>query len=135
HETTIWMNVLLAREYDRAAPENLGFEETKELLFESWTWAYQGLVNGDQDCVNYINGNSYKATNQEIAELLTRRGLFSAAEEYLSKSGIGATTPLSKKSEGLSEVKTVPTKFCSNCGARLVDLKARFCSSCGSPIS
>jgi len=81
HESTIWVNALLAREADRVAGE-VSEEEAKRLLFDVWTWAYQGLLAGDQDCQELLK-NSYRATNEEIADLLRRRGQYQLADDLL----------------------------------------------------
>ncbi|MFM2022866.1 MAG: hypothetical protein RIR89_258 [Actinomycetota bacterium] len=136
--STIWMNALLAREWDRAAPEVLSDEQAKELLFDVWTWAYQGSVLGDADCESIISQNRYKATPQEIAQLLRRRGMFKKAEEALAQVGRApeseTTGGLTKKSSGLGGLASAPqgARFCSECGAEFLKVDAIFCSSCGS---
>lgn len=82
--STVWMNALLAIEWDRVAGEDLDYEETKRLLFDSWTWAYQGAIMDDDDCRNIITRNQYRATPEEVAEMLRRRGLFEAADNALA---------------------------------------------------
>jgi hypothetical protein len=82
--STIWMNVMLAMEFDRAAGENISEKRAKELLFDIWTWAYQGASLGDEDCAALIASNPYSPTNEEVSGLLRRRGLYEDAEKALS---------------------------------------------------
>ncbi len=138
--STVWMNAMLAREIDRQAGE-VSEAEAKRLLFDMWTWAYQGLVAGDGDCLELIK-NRYQPTPDEIAELLRRRGLFDITDNFLATgqlSGllsevIAAQSPpglgLTKSGSlglGLGENKS---KFCSNCGQAFGEL-AKFCAECG----
>lgn len=93
HESTIWVNALLAREADRVAGD-VSEEEAKRLLFDLWTWAYQGLLAGNEDWRELLK-NSYQATNEEISELLRRRGQYQLADELLrtgSLPGLEVTT-------------------------------------------
>lgn len=147
HISTVWMNALLAREWDRAGEGELSNNETKRLLFESWTWAYQGAILGDDDCKEMIRANSYRATPTEVSEMLTRRGLTDAAGKAargeLPDIGIGSTPAqesglLTKSSRGLgappmpSLAETVgQARFCSSCGAAFAAASANFCSGCG----
>lgn len=82
--SAIWMNVMLAMEVDRAAGENISEKKAKELLFDMWTWAYQGASLGDEDCAALIASNPYSATDEEVAGLLRRRGLYEDAEKALA---------------------------------------------------
>jgi hypothetical protein len=82
--STIWMNVMLAMELDRAAGENISEKKAKELLFDMWTWAYQGASLGDEDCAALIASNPYSPTDEEVSGLLRRRGLYEDAEKALS---------------------------------------------------
>jgi hypothetical protein len=72
------MNAMLAREWDRHAGD-VSDDEAKRLLFDVWTWAYQGITSGDPDCLPLVK-NGYQASNEEIADLLRRRGQFDRAE-------------------------------------------------------
>lgn len=105
HESTVWVNALLAREADRVAGD-VSEEEAKRLLFDVWTWAYQGLLAGDQDCRELLK-NSYQATNEEIYELLRRRGQYQLAEELLRT---GSLPGLETKTEPLATQKP-PSSF------------------------
>lgn len=80
----IWQNAMLAREIDRAAGDT-DYEKTKSLLFDMWTWGYQGAELGDEDCLKLVNANSYKATPHEVASLLNRRGMYKAAAKHLGE--------------------------------------------------
>lgn len=138
--SSIWMNAMLAREWDRQAGD-VSAEEAKRLLFDVWTWAYQGITAGDEDCFELIN-NTYKATQDEIAELLRRRGLFDTASELLSTGQLPGISPQSQTPEptpslGLTKSSSAGLglggsqgKFCSNCGTQFAD-SAKFCTDCG----
>lgn len=82
--STIWMNVMLAMEVDRAAGENISEKKAKELLFDMWTWAYQGASLGNEDCAALIASNPYSPTDEEVSGLLRRRGLYEDAEKALA---------------------------------------------------
>lgn len=139
--SSIWMNAMLAREWDRHAGE-VPYDEAKRLLFDIWTWAYQGIVAGDEDCFDLI-ANPYKATEEEIAELLSRRGLFDIAAQYLmtgklpggaqqteSPEPISDSGGLTKSSSAGLGLGVSQSKFCSNCGTQFAD-SAKFCTDCG----
>jgi hypothetical protein len=155
--STVWMNALLAIEWDRVAGEDLDYEETKRLLFDSWTWAYQGILLDDDDCRNIIARNHYRATPEEVSEMLRRRGFFEAADKALagdlpylgldapaeasaSGSSLGGGLTKTSGGSGLSAPPSTsvatPTsgiaKFCTQCGAAFANETAKFCSSCGS---
>lgn len=152
--STVWMNALLAIEWDRVAGENLDLEETKRLLFDSWTWAYQGIMLDDDDCRNIISSNQYRATPEEVADLLRRRGHFEAAKKALAgempelgldkpseepSSGTTTGSGLTKSSNGVglrstpSAVKSAGlAKFCTQCGTAFAIENAMFCTQCGS---
>ena len=153
--STVWMNALLAREWDRVAGDDLDYEETKRLLFESWTWAYQGVLLDDDDCRRMISVNRYRATPEEVSDMLRRRGLVEEADKALLGDlpdigdGPSRTEPvaptgssgLTKTGGGLggglggSAEQTVgPTsvaKFCVQCGTAFSNETAKFCSNCG----
>ena len=116
--------------------------EAKRLLFDFWTWAYQGLSSGDVDCINLIK-NRYKPTQEEIAELLRRRGLFDVVESFLATGQLPGllsqveSADESPKSSGLTKSSSSglglsgnKSKFCSNCGQPFAEL-AKFCTECG----
>jgi hypothetical protein len=141
--STIWMNAMLAREWDRQAGD-VSDDEAKRLLFDVWTWAYQGITSGDRDCLELIQ-NSYKASNEEIADLLRRRGLFDLADQLISSGQLPgmpqeneeAEQPqsnpgLTKSSSGGLGLGATGSKFCSNCGQQLAE-SAKFCTECGTP--
>jgi len=145
--STVWMNALLAREWDRVAGDDLSYEETKQLLFESWTWAYQGAILDDDDCRRMIAVNRYRATPEEVANMLRRRGLVEAAEKALSGDlpAIGVlssssavpmpakVTSLTKTNSGLTKATSdEPAAFCVQCGIQFRDAAAKFCANCGS---
>lgn len=151
--STVWMNALLAIEWDRVAGEDLDYEETKRLLFDSWTWAYQGAIMDDDDCRNIITRNQYRATPEEVAEMLRRRGLFEAADNALAGEmpdlGLDVKPPaspsgttlggalsttsggLTKSSSGLglSATPSAPDKTAPSAG------QAKFCTQCGTAFS
>ncbi len=144
--STVWMNALLAREWDRVAGDDLPDEETKRLLFESWTWAYQGAFLDDDDCRRMIADNRYRATPEEVSNMLRRRGLVEAADKALSGDlpDIGITSSSSaiqmkSPSASLTETNSGLTKepadglaaFCSQCGSQFRDEAAKFCANCG----
>lgn len=66
--STIWQNAMLAREWDRAAGD-IDDATAKILLFDLWTWLYQGRELGDEDCTNYLGNFKYQPTNQGRADL------------------------------------------------------------------
>jgi hypothetical protein len=158
--STVWMNALLAIEWDRVAGDDLDYEETKRLLFDSWTWAYQGALLDDDDCRKIITRNQYRATPEEVSDMLRRRGLFEAADRALdgdlpdlgvdgrsevSPSGKSLGGGLTKTSSGLglSPATTASpaappsglAKFCSQCGTAFAGDSAKFCSGCGATRS
>jgi hypothetical protein len=145
--STVWMNALLAREWDRVAGDDLPTEETKRLLFETWTWAYQGAILDDDDCRRMIGDNRYRATPIEVSKMLRRRGLIEAADKALSGDlpDIGFSTSsseipvpakapsLTKTNSGLTKTTSVaPAAFCIQCGSQFRDAAAKFCANCGS---
>jgi hypothetical protein len=81
-ESVIWQNAMLAREWDRAAGE-IDNDTAKILLFDLWTWLYQGRELGNQDCVDYLKNFKYQPTVEEQIHLLTRRGMLGAAAKLL----------------------------------------------------
>lgn len=138
----IWFNALLARELDRAAGE-VNDDEAKQLLFDIWTWAYQGVVNGDTDCVDLLR-NAYEPTPEEVVELLERRGMFDAAERFRTTGFVGevqvGSKALSQVSSKSSLTKSNPRQddgprdlanFCGECGTKFQRMEAKFCSECG----
>ena len=145
HQSTVFMNALLARELDRAAGQDVSNEKAKSLLFDVWTWAYQGMAHDDQNCDTFLK-NRYEPTREEVAELLSRRGQFRAADNYLktgslkeaassgsltSNSYVGLTKSTNK---GLgSSVPDQQATWCSACGQQYQDVAAKFCSNCGKP--
>lgn len=158
--STIWVNALLAREWDRAAGDEVADEDAKRLLFDMWTWAYQGVLADDADCRRMISVNQYRATPEEVSDMLRRRGLIEAADKALSgelpdlgdgpsrpepvastgstgltKSGGGLGSGLGGDLGGSSEstggLGSV-SKFCVQCGTAFANATAKFCSSCGS---
>ena len=157
--STVWMNALLAREWDRVAGDDLDYEETKRLLFDSWTWAYQGALLDDDDCRRMISVNRYRATPEEVSDMLRRRGLVEAADKALAgdlpdigdgpkqpepfaqtgsagltKTGGGLGGGLGGSPGGSSESAgglDAAAKFCSQCGAAFAIESAKFCSGCG----
>jgi hypothetical protein len=76
--STIWQNAMLAREWDRAAGD-IDDATAKILLFDLWTWLYQGRELGDADCANYLENFKYQPTVEEQIYLLVRRGMYGAA--------------------------------------------------------
>lgn len=141
--STIWMNAMLAREIDRQAGE-VSDAEAKSLLFDMWTWAYQGLVAGDRDCLALIK-NRYQPTPDEIAELLRRRGLFEILDGFLATGQLPGllaevqATEKASKSAGLTKSNSGglglagnQDRFCANCGQPFGEV-AKFCSECGNP--
>ena len=77
-DSVIWQNAMLAREWDRAAGD-IDNDTAKVLLFNLWTWLYQGRELGSEDCANYLKNFKYQPTVEEQTYLLMRRGLYSAA--------------------------------------------------------
>lgn len=138
----IWFNALLARELDRAAGE-VNDDEAKQLLFDIWTWAYQGVINGDTDCVDLLR-NAYEPTPEEVVELLERRGMFDAAERFRTTGLVGevqvGSKALSQTSSETSFTKSNPRQddgprdhanFCGECGTKFQRMEDKFCSECG----
>lgn len=78
----IWENVLLAREFDRAAGE-CSDAEALRLHFNLRTWLYQGRAYGEENCINYLAKLKYEPTDDEEIYLYMRRGMASAAAKYL----------------------------------------------------
>ena len=83
-DSTIWQNAMLARELDRAAGD-IDNDTAKVLLFDLWTWLYQGRELGHEDCTNYLKNFKYQPTKDEQIYLLVRRGMYSAASKIDSK--------------------------------------------------
>jgi len=79
-DSVIWQNAMLAREWDRAAGE-IDDNTAKILLFDLWTWLYQGRELGSEDCANYLKNFKYQPTVEEQIYLLVRRGMYSAASK------------------------------------------------------
>ena len=77
-DSVIWQNAMLAREWDRAAGD-IDNDTAKVLLFDLWTWLYQGRELGSEDCANYLKNFKYQPTVEEQIYLLMRRGMYSAA--------------------------------------------------------
>jgi hypothetical protein len=77
-ESTIWQNAMLAREWDRAAGD-IDNDTAKILLFDLWTWLYQGRELGHHECAEYLKNFKYQPTVEEQIYLLVRRGMYSAA--------------------------------------------------------
>ena len=77
-DSTIWQNAMLAREWDRAAGD-IDDATAKILLFDLWTWLYQGRELGDEDCTNYLKNFKYQPTKDEQIYLFVRRGMYEAA--------------------------------------------------------
>jgi hypothetical protein len=77
-DSVIWQNSMLAREWDRAAGD-IDNDTAKVLLFDLWTWLYQGRELGSEDCANYLKNFKYQPTVEEQIYLLVRRGMFEAA--------------------------------------------------------
>jgi hypothetical protein len=143
HQSTVFMNALLARELDRAAGEEVSDQDAKRLLFDVWTWAYQGLVHDDKDC-EVFRKNRYVPSREEVAELLRRRGQFEAADSYLRTGSLNGqaldSNAQSNNHFGLTNASnkglgsTAPAQqagWCSACGEKYQDDAAKFCSSCG----
>ena len=80
-DSVIWENVLLAREYDRAAGE-CSDEEAIRLHYDFRTWLYQGRELGIQDCINFLAKLAYEPSNEEEVLMYMRRGMKSAADKY-----------------------------------------------------
>ena len=78
-DSVIWQNAMLAREWDRAAGGDIDDATAKILLFDLWTWLYQGRELGSEDCANYLKNFKYQPTVEEQICLLVRRGMYSAA--------------------------------------------------------
>jgi hypothetical protein len=78
-DSVIWQNAMLAREWDRAAGGDIDNDTAKILLFDLWTWLYQGRELGSEDCANYLKNFKYQPTVEEQIYLLVRRGMYSAA--------------------------------------------------------
>lgn len=138
----VWFNVLLHREFDRAAGD-VPSEEGKRLLFNMWTWVYQGLHNFDDDCRQLVN-NAYLPAKGEVLELLGRRGLAQAAQDFLSSGKIGDfAIPVASESHSLpadrkasSEILNASSgtslaKFCGGCGTKFERESDKYCSECG----
>ena len=79
-DSVIWQNAMLAREWDRAAGD-IDNDTAKILLFNLWTWLYQGRELGSEDCANYLKNFKYQPTVEEQIYLLVRRGMFEAASK------------------------------------------------------
>jgi hypothetical protein len=77
-QSVIWQNAMLAREWDRAAGD-IDNDTAKRLLFDLFTWLYQGRELGSEDCANYLKNFKYQPTTEEQIYLLVRRGMFEAA--------------------------------------------------------
>jgi hypothetical protein len=80
-ESVIWENVLLAREYDRAAGE-CSLEEEIRLHYDLRTWLYQGRELGFQNCIDYLTKLTYEPSDEEEVYLYMRRGMKSTAAKY-----------------------------------------------------
>jgi hypothetical protein len=80
-ESVIWENVLLAREYDRAAGE-CSLEEEIRLHYDLRTWLYQGRELGFQDCIDYLAKLTYEPSDEEEVYMYMRRGMKNAAAKY-----------------------------------------------------
>lgn len=80
-ESVIWENVLLAREYDRAAGE-CSLEEEIRLHYDLRTWLYQGRELGFQDCIDYLAKLTYEPSDEEEVYMYMRRGMKDAAARY-----------------------------------------------------
>ena len=81
-DSVIWQNAMLAREWDRAAGD-IDNDTARILLFDMWTWLYQGRELGSEDCANHLKNFKYQPTAEEQAQLLVRRGMFDAAAKFL----------------------------------------------------
>jgi len=143
HDSAMTMNVRLAIERDRNHGESISESEVKQLLFEVWTWALQGVALGDGGYLPSLE-NAYVPTAAEVSELLERRGAISAANDpelvsrilrkpdpyALSRSGGGFGS--SGSDSGLSKQSAKPkAKFCSNCGTQFGSSLELDCSTCG----
>lgn len=81
-ESVIWENVLLAREYDRAAGQCSDAEALRlHLMIRSWL--YQGRSLGMENCINFLAGFRYEPSSDEEILMLMRRGLADEASKYL----------------------------------------------------
>lgn len=140
----VWFNVLLHREIQRAAGDVSIYERVR-LLFNMLTWVYHGLHNLDNECRPLLN-NAYLPTNDVVVDLLKRRGLFEAAEEFLRSGKIGHSVipiagssgnsfaDLPRSSETLLGVSTKSVaKFCGECGTKFETDSDKYCSECGTP--
>jgi hypothetical protein len=140
----IWFNALLALEQDRAAGD-VDSDEAKRLLFNTWTWAYQGVINGDADCTPLLT-NAYKPTESEVVELLERRGLLTAAQEFMETGIVGelqvgpgvrseqSGNPALSSPDAAARNSSQPrANFCGECGTKFESELDNFCSECGSP--
>jgi len=80
-QSVIWENLLLAREYDRAAGE-CSDEEAIRLHLDLRTWLYQGRAMEIQDCINYLIKLTYEPSDEEEVYMYMRRGMKDAAARY-----------------------------------------------------
>ena len=143
YKSAVFFNALLARELDRLAGEVVSDEDAKRLLFDVWTWAYQGLENGDERCQVLLQ-NRYSPSREEVATLLRRRGQFKAAENYIGSGSLegeegtsgafsNAQSGLTKSSSGglgLSSA-TSSASHCKACGSKFSAVSDPFCAECG----
>lgn len=81
-ESVIWENVLLAREYDRAAGQ-CSDEEALVLHLRIRSWLYLGRSLGMENCINFLAGFRYEPSAEEEILMLMRRGLADEATKYL----------------------------------------------------
>ena len=77
-QSVIWENVLLAREYDRAAGE-CSDEVAIRLHYDLRTWLYQGRELGNEDCINYLAKLKYEPVDEEEVFMYMRRGMTETA--------------------------------------------------------
>jgi hypothetical protein len=81
-ESVIWENVLLAREYDRAAGQ-CSDAEAMRLHLRIRSWLYLGRYLGMENCINFLAGFKYEPSAEEEILMLMRRGLGEEANKYL----------------------------------------------------
>jgi hypothetical protein len=81
-ESVIWENVLLAREYDRAAGQ-CSDAEAMRLHLRIRSWLYLGRYLGMENCIKFLAGFKYEPSAEEEILMLMRRGLGEEANKYL----------------------------------------------------
>ena len=81
-ESVIWQNVLLAREFDRAAGQCSDAEALRlHLMIRSWL--YLGRSLGMEDCIKFLAEFKYEPSAEEEILMLMLRGLGDEANTYL----------------------------------------------------